>query len=527
MITSRLPQKVTRRTLLRGVAAVASVALTRSRGATEYSTAEGQLFCVPLASFRASLSVSPFTEQVLRKTSLTDESIVARTVAATQQLYMRHGATEVYARIATRRAAPQGSIAEHGWERGLERARLARDLDLPFNPELGLWAEYGDGGNYQQPPDFHDFPEIKLPGPWLSLSLAQMLPAIRLYATIMARRILATGVRVEIWDIGNEVEPGIAGVTVRPLQDRYGQYQPPNGVNPAIGLMSTVELLKMTERERIDWCTRHLWPNTGRILAAAADGIRSVDRKARFSTHISPLGGTTAAWPSAFYSTCKAAGFFPAMFGFSFYPGGNKSFDGPNDAFELLRETSAALMKRYGRPSFIAEGGVASGKMAPPFLFNNPVEHFGLNEAGQYTFNRDMIAWGARSGDLAGYRPWAPDLCFGEWAPMSWFDRHDSIARAKPVMRAYEQALPSLYAGVERDPGGLQISLKTTGAPLVGVSVEVRDERGTFARGQISELRATWTRVLTQRNRRPQGGPYRVLVSCGERMLMDRRILIS
>lgn len=159
-------------------------------------------------AFRTSVSVSPFTETVLKSLTLTDGAPAAHTVAEVQQLFNRHGATEVYQRIATRKLAPQGD-AEHGWARGLERARLARDLGMPFNPEIGLFASYGDGATYQEPPDFTDYPSIRLPGPWTSLTLDQMLGPLREYAALVARQILATGVTVNYWDLGNEVENGI------------------------------------------------------------------------------------------------------------------------------------------------------------------------------------------------------------------------------------------------------------------------------------------------------------------------------
>src|SRR6185437_10664612 len=165
--------------------------------------------------------------------------------------------------------------------------------------------------------------------------------------------------------------------------------------------------------------------------AAAAEGIRAVAANARVSTHISPIGIEDTAWPLKFYETCKTAGFFPDQFGFSYYPGATKKIFSPQDGFVWLKETTTALKERYGRPSFIAEGGVASGPMPPPFDFNNPVENYPLDESGQHDFNRDFIAWGAQAGCLAGYRPWAPDLCIAPvWAPMSWFVQHGDTARA-------------------------------------------------------------------------------------------------
>jgi hypothetical protein len=77
-------------------------------------------------------------------------------------LFAAHGANEVYARIATTQKYRIGD-GDHSMERGLERARMAAGLNLPLNPELGLFNIYGDV-RCQPPPDFTDYPEIKIPG---------------------------------------------------------------------------------------------------------------------------------------------------------------------------------------------------------------------------------------------------------------------------------------------------------------------------------------------------------------------------
>ena len=185
-------------------------------------------------SFRVSLSVSPFTEAVLGSLALTDGRHTASTVRQVQQLFNLHGATEVFARVATRRNASSGD-AEYGMARAIERAQLARDLGMPLNPELGLWPVYGDIGG-QPPPDFSDYPSINLPGSWTSLALPQMEAALRQYGALVAQQILATGVRVNYWDLGNEVDWGVAGVAVRGFN--ASNYIPPDAVDPAIGQMT-------------------------------------------------------------------------------------------------------------------------------------------------------------------------------------------------------------------------------------------------------------------------------------------------
>ena len=129
--------------------------------------------CVILAGissaqdFRVSVSVSPFTEIVLRTGArFTDGTVTATTAADLQRLFVRHGANEIYARMSTRQHMLSGG-GNHGMDLGLARARMAAELRLPFNPELGLFATYGDI-RCQPSPDFSDY-AMGLPGPNTSL----------------------------------------------------------------------------------------------------------------------------------------------------------------------------------------------------------------------------------------------------------------------------------------------------------------------------------------------------------------------
>ncbi len=388
-------------------------------------------------NFRNSLSISPFAETVLSECALSDGVSTARSLAELQRLFNRHGATETYMRIATLKHANQGDD-ELGWARGLERARLSRDLGMPFNPELGLWAQYGDGSYYQQPPDFKNYPSIRLPGPWTSLTLEQMLPIMRQYGELVARQILGTGVRVNYWDLGNEVESGVAGVTVRPLFPD-SSYKPPDKVDPQIGTMSTAALVTMPESERIAWSKKHLWPYVGRLLRATAQGIRSVDRSAKFSTHISAFGQRTPAVQVAFWESCKSVGYLPDLLGSSYYPTDGKSTDGPMNTLAFMKGIGQDLKARFARQLFIAEYGYPSAMMPPPYPFNDTVHGYPQTPAGQADFTHDFVAWGVRTGVLAGLRPWAPDYCTSSgWEPMSWFTLSGKLARSKPALKAVQ-----------------------------------------------------------------------------------------
>ena len=387
--------------------------------------------------FRVSLSVSPFTDLVLKSgTTFRDGAVNASTVEEVQRLFVKHGANEVYARIATTRKYRTG-FGDHSMERGLERARMAAALQLPFNPELGLFNIYGDI-RCQPAPDFSDYPAIKLPGPWASLRLAQMTEALRAYGAAAAREILATGVQVRIWDIGNEIEFGVAGVAVRPMPGSCddtaggsGWYQPPDAVDPAIGKMTFQALMQMPEAKRAAWLAEHVWPHEAKMLAAVAAGIRSADPKARFSTHVSGIASTQPALAVAFFKAMEEGGFAVDEAGVSYYP---TSSPWPRDRLQAFKDMATAARRELGRPVFIAEFGYPAGHMEGMFPWNSAIAGYPQTPDGQASFLRDLVAWGTREKVLSGIRPWAPDLGLSTWAPMSLFAREEKVLVPRPSL---------------------------------------------------------------------------------------------
>jgi arabinogalactan endo-1,4-beta-galactosidase len=378
---------------------------------------------VARAQFRASVSISPFTESVLsRGVTFTDGAFTASTPEELQRLFVRYGATEVYARIATAPRATQGD-ADHSLARGLDRARLAAKLGLPFNPELGLFDIYGDV-RCQPPPDASVAPN------WTSLRLDQMAAALRSYTAKTAREILATGAKVNIWDLGNEVDFGVAGVAVRPLPGGCATaYTPPDAIDPAIGKTSVDALMLQSEPKRIAWLTTHIWPYEAQLLAAVKDGIRSVDPKARFSTHLSGLSATRPAQAVAFFQAMRAGGYSPDELGLSYYP------SSANQPLSVFQQTVTDLYAKLGRPVFIAEYAYPSRPIdTGPFKgWSHGLSGYPLTPDGQAALLRALIDWGRAHG-ISGIRPWAPDLAAPGWAPMSFFTNRAGKAAANPAL---------------------------------------------------------------------------------------------
>ena len=490
-----------------------------------------QAVCTP--RFRTSLSVSPFIEAVLKSVTLSDGVRTAGNVADAQRLFNAHGATEVYARIATSKDAPS-SDSNTGWASQLSRARLARDLGMPFNPEIMLDGTYGDASTYQDPPIFDSYPEIRLPGPWLGLTLEQMLPPMRQYGALVAKQILNTGVRVNYWDLGNEVENGIAGVCVYPLFP-ITNYQPPNKVDPLIGTQSTVGFVAEGERVRIAFCQKHLWPYVAQLLAAARDGIRSVDPNAKFSTHISDFAQATPATQVAFWQVAKDNGYLPDLLGTSYYPTDGKTTTGPLDKFQWFKDTATALGQKFGRQMFIAEYGYPSATMPPPYPFNDQVPGYTQDEAGQYAFTRDLVRWGVQSGRLAGLRPWAPDyVTQSGWAPMAWFNPTGKTTTPRPVLHAFTDVVglqtcisdaPLSVAFRGETSGSLRFALRSTSGALRGLILELSRGGRSLVRAHLPTI-GTHARTITLRTgeHRLRTGTYRVRILRGHRPLVQRTI---
>jgi len=268
-----------------------------------------------------------------------------------------------------------------------------------------------------------------------------MLVALQAYGAAAARQILSTGVAVRIWDLGNETEFGVAGVAVRPApgscDDTTGGkdwYRAPDAVDPAIGKMTAQVLMQMADSRRIACLAEHLWPHEARMLAAVAAGIRSVDPRARFSTHVSGVAAVQPAFAVAFFKAMKEGGFAADELGASYYPTASAS---PKDRLQALEDMARAARREFDRPVFIAEFGYPAAKMQGIFSWNDAVSGYPETPDGQANFVRDLVAWGRREKVLSGIRPWAPDLAAPGWGPMSLFERTGRVVKPRPALDAF------------------------------------------------------------------------------------------
>lgn len=383
-------------------------------------------------TFRRALSVSPFSDGLVAAgIGFSDGDSIAASREELQKLFIQHGSTEMFARVATPRTSPTPNDSTN-LSGAVELANLAKRLGIAFNPEFGLFAGYGDALS-QPAPDFSDYPEFQIPPGWHLLGLDAMCRTVKEYAATVAHAITETGVEVSVWDVGNEVEFGCAGIAPAPDSSARSAYRSPDGVDPQIGRRSMVDVMRMDPDSRIKWLSQHIWPYVGALLAAFSDGVRSVDPKARISTHMSAFGAIHTPTAMAFWAGMHQAGFRPNELGFSLYP------SSPSSKLSSFRRTVQEVTSRFAKDVFVAEFGYPASPMSGDHIFadwNRVEPGYPIDENGQARMLAELIDWGQANG-LSGLRPWAPDLCVGIWAPMSLFRLDDRTAIARPALEAF------------------------------------------------------------------------------------------
>lgn len=403
----------------------------------------------PRPEFRNSLCASQFSDGVFSEgIQFRAGNITAGNLEELQRMMMAYGSMELFTRLGSRITDPTRPNSREGMDSAIERAQLAKRLGIPLNPELLLCAYYGDESG-QPEPDFTDYPEIKLNKPWRQLTLEEICDAMRTYGELAARQIIDTGVTVNVWDLGNEIDLGFAGVALPPFSTTIGRpgwrYQPPDGVDPEIGKMTVAKFFQMSTANQVAWGQQHLWGYIGSMLSAIKEGIHEVDPKGRVVTHLGGLAVQTPEIFAAFYEAVEANGFRSEALGASFYPTAYPYFDiNPGvDRLVLYKQSAELAMERLGKPIYLAEFGYAAGPMTyGEKNWANPVPGYPISPDGQAAFLRDLVEWGVKNGTLVGVRPWAPDFVGSGWQGMALFDTPvDGIADARPGLSAIQEGL--------------------------------------------------------------------------------------
>ncbi|WP_127537096.1 glycosyl hydrolase 53 family protein [Paenibacillus illinoisensis] len=406
------------------------------RNLSVYVEEENYVPAASTESFRVALSVSPFSGNAFQKGyTYTAGNLTANNREDLERMYMSSGATEMYARIATKRYPTEDNLVNgeedsnanyHTLEQGLELAHMAAKLKIPLNPELMLAYTYMDMDR-QQAPNFEVYPEIfalQKGKQWEELTLDEMNVVLEAYGEFVATEILKTGATVENWNIGNEANYGFAGVSIG-LKTAVNEK-----LEKVPGFMRHVYSVMCT-----NWLKKNIWKYNAVQMASVAKGIKNAyenlglnSSKVKFSTHIATVV-TTVHTAVTYFKTLKENGFPVDTAGISFYPSAPGVYI---DKMVMYKKIVTAINKQVGIPVFIAEFSYPSGEVQGAYAgWSKTVKGYPHNEEGQAAIYHDVIEWGKTHG-LIGIRYWAPD--FSEWGSMSMFDYLDNGAKAKKIL---------------------------------------------------------------------------------------------
>lgn len=300
-----------------------------------------------------------------------------------------------------------------GLEQGLELARWARDtaykLDLVFYLSPAL-ADLG-----KQPVSTE----------WKSLTLEDEALALRSYMRTTVSLFLQDGLSDHVYEIGNEIDYGIAGV------------------------FGAAYLLQGDSSDVIESVAEEVWRNEAHLLRGAIQGVREADADATIVLHIAHWWNSDFA--GAFFDFMNQNGVQYDVMALSFYPSSGivslqDTIQNPNQgngtrSQELLSNTIEELASTIQKPIIIAEYAYPSSPdIRGPFSwFDKEVSNYSLTPQGQAKWISDQLSWAYETKEILGafyyqpefYGPKVADI----WQPFSLFDES---GRPKPALRSFE-----------------------------------------------------------------------------------------
>ena len=386
--------------------------------------------------FRLALSLSPFSSKSIKEGYTYEyNNKQINNMKDLEKIYIEKGASEMYVRIATKRSITPDDITDgeidtnanvHTFDQAIELCKIAKELNIPINPEVMLAYTYMDMEK-QQAPRFNEYPDIyKLQKGknWSELSLEEIIIILKAYGNFLAKEILKTGCKVNNWNLGNEANFGFAGVSLG-LKTAVNKK-----LEKVSGFMRYILPLFAPQ-----WLENNIWKYNAKMFSAVKEGILqaytdlNIDNKnVKFSTHIATVVMTPGT--SARYFNClKENGYLVDTAGISFYPSAPSMYA---DSMILFKKTVKEINNRCKIPVFIAEFSYPSGKMSGTFAgWNRKVKGYPHSEEGQAKIYKDVINWGKNHG-VIGIRYWAAD--YEDWGSMGLFKFENKHGKPKKAL---------------------------------------------------------------------------------------------
>ncbi len=226
------------------------------------------------------------------------------------------------------------------------------------------------------------------PVAWQGLSAEATAATLEAYTFDAVTDLLRSGLRVENYDIGNEIDSGITGFA---LGERI-PFQPGVDVN-----------------RDFDWMRANVWNIESQLLKAASRGVRRADPNAKITLHVSNVitsDGNSGV--VAFFQTMIKAGVDFDYAGLSLpyatYPWPLDQFT-TDCWFQRLQDLLDSL-EALGKPVIISE---ASYPNDPAGTVAHPMPEFQFSAGGQAAWLREHLRFLAGHRNVVGFDYFYPD----------------------------------------------------------------------------------------------------------------------
>lgn len=253
--------------------------------------------------------------------------------------------------------------------------------------------------------DWADMVKQPAPAVWREMSLEAKAAAVEAYAERVVTQMTERGVRLDLFEIGNEIDFGICG--------EFEEEWP--------------------KRVSLEYMQQRIWPRMTPILKAAQAGVLKVRPSAKFVIHLAQWNKPD--YCLEFWKEMRRAGVRVDVPGLSYFPTSSKVPEERSWAY--LRTQVERISSELRVPVLICETAYpATADFGGQFSeWKHPVEGYPLSDDGQSRWVADLSRTVRGSPSFFGAVYWSPEWYGGGlWDAFALFDGQGV---ARPAVRSF------------------------------------------------------------------------------------------
>lgn len=261
------------------------------------------------------------------------------------------------------------------------------------------------------------------PAAWRGLSVAETAERVRAHTKNVAADYKARGLKVSMYEIGNEITTGI-------LNFRPGErIALPASGNPI---------------DDFEYMRTQVWSTEATLIKAAIAGVREVDPNAKIILHAAGLGVTPAdALIKAFYKSMVDNGVDFDIAGLSLpYPQDQpwRIHEYTTDCWFGRMQETTDYIARLGKKTMIVEGAYGNSTQG---MASQPYAEFPYSDAGQAAWVRENLRFGNNNPNMLGFLYFYPDWYYGRGrgdpagAPLEAYGLFYPNKTARPALQQF------------------------------------------------------------------------------------------